>query len=158
LVRGGGVENADRFAGSPAHERRVSYLVNPSVATVTACSNKSKVKRQPFFDDCRWKTERRGGRERFCVRSHQDPPLFTAATALASTALLDYRTYPRWSPYKGEIVQEAITFEQNNVWRSNTYTWGWHFVVEEYGHVVMWDECQSATYHQDAGSSMRTSR
>ena len=27
-------------------------------------------------------------------------------------------------------MQKDITFEQNNVWRNNTYTGNWHFMVE----------------------------
>ena len=51
-------ENADRFAGSPANTSTgVGTLVNPTVATVSACATKSKIKKQPFYDDCRWKTQ-----------------------------------------------------------------------------------------------------
>ena len=51
-------------------------------------------------------------------------------------------------------MQKDITFKQNNVWRNNTYTGDWHFMVEETGHVVNWDAWRSAPYGQDAGSSM----
>jgi hypothetical protein len=50
-------------------------------------------------------------------------------------------------------VQTDITFEQNNVWRSNAYTGNWHFMAKEAGHVLPWDAWRSAPYHQDAGSS-----
>ena len=32
-------------------------------------------------------------------------------------------------------MQKDITFKQNNVWRNNTYTGDWHFMVKEAGHV-----------------------
>ncbi len=47
-------------------------------------------------------------------------------------------------------MQENITFKQNNVWRNNTYTGDWHFVVKEAGQTVTWDAWRSAPYSQDA--------
>ena len=153
-------ENADRFAGSPANTSTgVGTLVNPSVATVAACSNKLKIKRKPFYDDCRWKTQNVVVDGNVFASDPTKIPLCAASKGCGFNGLFsNYGTYPRWSPYKGDVVQKAITFEQNNVWRSNTYEGDWHFMVEEYGHAVTWDEWRSATYHQDAGSSMRTSR
>ena len=153
-------ENADRFAGSPANTSTgVGTLVNPSVATVEACSNKSKIKRKPFIDDCRWKTQNLVVEGNVFASDPTKIPLCAASKGCGFNGLFsNYGTYPDWSPYKGEVVQKAITFEQNNVWRNNTYTGDWHFMVEEHGHVITWDEWQSAPYHQDADSSIRTSR
>jgi hypothetical protein len=67
----------------------------------------------------------------------------------------NYGTYPRWSPYKAKVVQENITFRQNNVWRNNTYIGAWHFMVEEAGNRVDWDAWRAAPYNQDAGSTAR---
>ena len=147
-------ENADRFAGSPANTSTgVSTLVNPSVATVSACATKSKIKKQPFYGDCRWKTQN------VVVEANTfaiDPLKIKGckpSTGCGFNGLFsNYGTYPRWSPYQGDVVQKDITFEQNNVWRNNTYTGSWHFVVEEAGHVVAWDAWRSAPYGQDAGS------
>ena len=51
-------ENADRFAGSAADTSTGSQtLVNPSVATVEACGQRSNISKEPYFDDCRWKTQ-----------------------------------------------------------------------------------------------------
>jgi hypothetical protein len=153
-------ENADRFAGSPANTSTgVGTLVNPSVATVAACSNKSKIKQKPFYDDCRWKTQNVLVEGNVFASDPTKIPLCAASKGCGFNGVFsNYGTYPRWSPYKGDVVQKAITFEQNNMWRSNTYAGEWHFMVEEYGHTVTWDEWQSAIYDQDAGSSMRTSR
>jgi Right handed beta helix region len=148
-------ENADRFAGSPANTSTgVGTLVNPSVATVSACATKSKVKKEPFYDDCRWKTQN------VLVEANTfatDPSKIKGckpSTGCGFNGLFsNYGTYPRWSPYHGKVVQEDITFEQNNVWRNNTYAGSWQFMVEEAGNVVAWDEWRSAPYGQDAGSS-----
>ena len=148
-------ENADRFAGSPANTSTgVSTLVNPSVATVSACAKKSKIKKQPFFDDCRWKTQN------ILVEGNTfttDPSKIQGCKASRGCGFnglfSNYGTYPRWSPYHGTVVQKGITFKQNNVWRNNTYTGPWHFMVEEAGNVVSWDAWRSAPYGQDAGSN-----
>ena len=149
-------ENADRFAGSPANTSTgESTLVNPSVATVEACADKSNIKTKPYFDDCRWKTQNvvvdgnvfrsDPSQIRLCVRSKG---------CGFNGVFSNYGTYPRWSPYKAKVVEENITFHQNNVWRNNTYVGQWHFIVEEEGNVVTWDAWRSAPYHQDPESSV----
>jgi hypothetical protein len=149
-------ENADRFAGSPANTSTgVGTLVNPSVATVAACRKKSKIKEQPFFDDCRWKTQNivvEGNA--FSIDPSKIPGCKPSTGCGFNGLFSNYGTYPHWSPFKGEVVQESITFKQNNVWRNNTYTGVWHFVVKEAGQVATWDNWRSAPYSQDAGSQM----
>jgi parallel beta-helix repeat protein len=149
-------ENADRFAGSPANTSTgVGTLVNPAVATVSACRTKSKIKREPYFDDCRWKTQNvviEGNT--FTIDASKIPGCKPSNGCGFNGLFSNYGTYPRWSPYRGEIVQENITFEQNNVWRNNTYNGVWHFLAEETGRTLSWDEWRSAPYHQDVGSSL----
>ena len=149
-------ENADRFAGSPANTSSGSgTLVNPSVATLSACSTKSKIKNEPFFDDCRWKTQNVVVEGNSFTTDPSKIPGCKSSTGCGFNGVFsNYGTYPRWSPYKAEIVQKDITFEQNNVWRNNSYTGSWHFVVEEMGNQITWDAWRSAPYGQDAGSSM----
>jgi len=149
-------ENADRFAGSPANTSTgVGTLVNPSVATVSACATKSKIKKQPFYDDCRWKTQNVVVESNaFSIDLAKIRGCKPSRGCGFNGVFSNYGTYPRWSPYQGKVVQKDITFEQNNLWRSNSYTGSWRFMVEEYGHVVGWDAWRSAPYHQDAGSSI----
>jgi nitrous oxidase accessory protein NosD len=148
-------ENADRFAGSPANTSTgVGTLVNPSVASVSACGTKSKIKKQPFYDDCRWKTKNviiEGNT--FAIDPSKVPNCKSSKGCGFNGVFSNYGTYPRWSPYKGRVVQKAITFKQNNIWRDNTYTGSWQFMVQEAGHVVTWDAWRSAPYGQDAGSN-----
>jgi hypothetical protein len=149
-------ENADRFAGSPANTSTgVSTLVNPSVATLSACGKKSKIKKEPFYDDCRWKTQN------VVVEANifsTDPSKIRGCKPSMGCGFnglfSNYGTYPRWSPYHGKVVQDDITFKQNNVWRDNTYRGDWHFMAKEAGITITWDEWRSAPYHQDAGSGM----
>jgi len=149
-------ENADRFAGSPANTSTgVGTLVNTSVATVSTCATKSKIKKKPFFDDCRWKTQNVVVEDNDFAIDRSEIRSCSASTGCGFNGLFsNYGTYPKWSPYKAEVVEKAITFQQNNVWRNNTYTGDWHFMVKETGHTVDWDAWRSAPYSQDAGSSM----
>jgi hypothetical protein len=149
-------ENADRFAGSPANTSTgVGTLVNPSVVTVTNCAKKSKIKKEPFYHDCRWKTQNVVVEGNDFTLDRSEIPSCTPLTGCGFNGLFsNYGTYPRWSPYTGKVVERAITFEQSNLWRNNTYKGDWHFMVEETGNAVTWDEWRSAPYHQDAGSSM----
>jgi hypothetical protein len=153
-------ENADRFAGSPANTSTgVSTLVNPRVATVSACAKKSKIKKKPFFDDCRWKTQNVVVEDNsFEVDASKIPSCGPTTGCGFNGVFSNYGTYPRWSPYKAEVVEKDITFEQNNVWRNNAYTGPWSFIAEETGNTLTWDEWRSAPYDQDNGSSMNGSR
>jgi nitrous oxidase accessory protein NosD len=149
-------ENADRFAGSPANTSTgVGTLVNPSAATVAACATESKIVQKPYFDDCRWKTKNvlvEGNL--FSIDPAQVPDCAPSNGCGFNGVFSNYGTYPDWSPYKAEIVQDDITFEQNNVWRDNTYTGDWYFMVEEHGNVVTWEAWRAEPYHQDRGSSL----
>ena len=50
-------ENADRFCNSPANTSSgTCTLVDPSVATIKSC-NATNINQQPYFGDCRWKTQ-----------------------------------------------------------------------------------------------------
>jgi hypothetical protein len=149
-------ENADRFAGSPANTSTgVGTLVNPSVATVSKCAEKSVIKKQPFYDDCRWKTQNVMVEGNDFVLDRSQIRSCEASTGCGFNGLFsNYGTYPKWSPYKKEAVEKAITFKQNNVWRNNTYTGDWHFMVKESGQTLGWEDWRSAPYDQDAGSSM----
>ncbi len=150
-------ENADRFAGSPANTSSgYTTLVNPKVATLAACSDPQKVERAPYVDDCRWKTQK--------LRVHDNTFSFTPShlgPACTEKALCgyvglasNYGTFPKWSPYKGDVVEDAITFDQDNRWYDNQYTGPWRFEAHELGTTVDWDTWRSAPYQQDGSSSL----
>ena len=149
-------ENADRFAGSPANTSTgVGTLVNPSVATEAACSTESNITEEPYFDDCRWKTKNVLVEGNLFSLDPSKIPDCSPSNGCGFNGLFsNYGTYPDWSPYQGEVVEEHITFEQNNVWQNNTYTGDWHFMVKESGNAVTWDAWRSEPYHQDAGSTV----
>jgi parallel beta helix pectate lyase-like protein len=149
-------ENADRFCGSPANTSSgTCTLVRPTVVKVGSCDARN-IADQPYFGGCRWKTQN-------VLIDHNvfdfDPrdvgPSCTVRTQCGFQGLFSqYGSYPSWSPYKGTVVENHITFEQNNHFMSNTYTGPWRFMVRAQGHTVNWTTWQGRPYNQDAGSTM----
>jgi hypothetical protein len=66
----------------------------------------------------------------------------------------NYGTVPDWSPYQGDAIRQAITFEQNNQFAGNLYAGEWRFVAFETARVLTLDQWRAAPYHQD-GDSVR---
>jgi hypothetical protein len=65
----------------------------------------------------------------------------------------NFGTQPRWSPYKGDKVQKAITFGQQNTWSQNTYVGPWNFTTIDPSGRATSDEWRSGPYNQDRGST-----
>jgi hypothetical protein len=150
-------ENADRFSGSPANSSTgVTTLVNTTVATLGACGTASLIAKAPYFDDCRWKTKNiQVDHNTFNFTPSNVGSNCTPANGCGYNGLFsNYGTYPSWSPYQGEIVEDHITFNQNNVWSSNTYNGPWNFMIHAAGNTVSWSTWRSSTYGQDAGSTL----
>ena len=66
----------------------------------------------------------------------------------------NYGTYPDWSPFKGEVVEDDITFDQDNLWYSNRYAGPWRFQAHELGSTLSWSEWREAPYNQDESSTL----
>jgi hypothetical protein len=150
-------ENADRFAGSAANTSTGSgTLVNPSVVTAKTC-NATTIDTQPYISDCRWKTQN--------VRVHDNvfslDPDNIGKTCVAGSGcgfnglFSNWGTFPKWSPYKNAIVQDAITFHQGNRFFNNTYSGPWNFIVHEQGNRASWAAWQGAPYGQDNDSVIK---
>jgi hypothetical protein len=118
-------ENADRFCNSPANTSTGSCtLLVPDQAR---CAQPG-IAQKPLYDDCRWKTQRVEVHANTFVASAQPgscAPGFSGRMAVLS----NYGTYPEWSPYKGDVIQQAIVTGQENRWHSNTYVGSWTFLV-----------------------------
>ena len=63
--------------------------------------------------------------------------------------LSNYGTYPSWSPYKGTLVQNAITHDQGNYWFSNAYYGPWKFVAGDTSRILTADQWQGTPWDQD---------
>jgi hypothetical protein len=149
-------ENADRFAGSSANTSTgVGTLVNPSVATEAACATESNIAEEPYVDDCRWKTQNMLVEGNAFTLDRSTIPGCAPANGCGFSGLFSNSdTFPDWSPSQTEVVEEAFTFGQNNVWRNNAYTGDWRFMVEELGNTVTWAAWRSSPYCHDLGSTL----
>ena len=148
-------ENADRFSGSPANTSTgVTTLVNPRIATEAHCSDPDLVGTDPYYDDCRWKTQGlRVEHNRFVLTASHIGRACTADRQCGYVGVFsNYGSYPDWSPYRGTAVERAITFRQDNLFRDNSYRGPWHFMALELGNDVSWDTWRGE-YRQDAGST-----
>ncbi|MFB9929452.1 right-handed parallel beta-helix repeat-containing protein [Amycolatopsis halotolerans] len=143
-------ENADRFCNSPANTSSGSCTkLVPNVATCSAPA----IAKKPLYSDCRWKTQR-------VVVQHNQFTLNSKALGCeevcARTGVFaNFGSYPNWSPYQGAVIQQSITFQQDNSWHDNAYAGPWTFVAREMSNIVGIGEWQSAPYHQDANSSYK---
>jgi hypothetical protein len=151
-------ENPDRFAGSPFNSSSgYATLVNPGVATVENCGNRALIATDPYFDDCRWKTQHLRVVNNTFVFDPSRIPGCTAARGCGFMGLVaNVGTVPDWSPYKGYVVPDNISLHQDNVWRHNIYDGPWRFMIRQLGSgLVSWSQWRSAPYHQDVGSTRR---
>jgi len=138
-------ENADRFCNSPANTS--INTCTKLVADRTQCSAPG-IASPPLYDDCRWKTQ--------LVEVHDNTFRFDPVRAgctngvCGKMALLsNYGTYPSWSPYKGTLVQDAITHDQGNYWFSNAYYGPWKFVAGDTSRILTAEQWQSTPWDQD---------
>jgi hypothetical protein len=147
-------ENADRYCGSGANTSTgYCTLVSPSIATVSHCGNAGLIGNEPYINDCRWKTQN-------VVVSHNyfrfDPGRIGAACTSAKYCGFNgvFSQSGSWAPFRGTVVENHITFDQNNHFESNTYSGPWQFVVQGQGNAVGWSTWRGIPYRQDAGSTM----
>jgi hypothetical protein len=149
-------ENADRYCGSPANTSTGECtLVNPRKVTERTC-NADNIGEEPYYSDCRWKTQNVEIHDN--VFEHSPSRIGKGCSSDTGCGLMavmsNYGTYPDWSPYTDTVVQEAITEEQNNLFRDNTYRGPWRFVPFEQNRLVTFDEWRDAPYEQDPGSTL----
>lgn len=148
-------ENADRFCNSPANTSSgYCTAVNPSVAKLSTCVS-GTINNEPYKSDCRWKTKNVtiSGNEFRITPANVNNCDTDYCGHMA--VLSNYGTFPAWSPYKGTIIQQAITFNQNNHWTNNKYYGPWQFVAQETGSLKSWNTWRAAPYNQDAGSTLQ---
>ncbi len=145
-------ENADRFCNSAANTS-TGYCPRGGVASRISCAA-GTITQAPFLSDCRWKTEN--------VLVHDNdfridkPRLGCVGQPCGLQAVIaNFGTFPAWSPYQARVVQDAITFGQNNRFANNRYQGDWHFNAYEPGRILEMATWQAPPYSQDSGSSLR---
>src|SRR5262249_17301172 len=131
-------------------------LVNPTVVNLQTCVP-GTINNQPYYSDCRWKTQN--------VRVHNNTfnfnPSHIGSSCTSSNAcgleglFSNWGSYPDWSPYMEDVIQEAITFTQNNVFSNNSYVGPWQFMAHDQDTIIGPTEWRSSPYNQDAGSTFQ---
>jgi hypothetical protein len=147
-------ENANRFCNSAANTSGgYCTLVDPGTVTLDSCDS-SNIDQQPYIDDCRWKTQNVSvDHNAFDFNAAAVGPSCSAATGCGFQGIFsEYGTFPSWSPYQNTVVEQSITYDQNNHFTNNTYNGPWQFMVHQQGTVVSWKAWTSAPYRQDSGS------
>lgn len=150
-------ENANRFCSSPKNPTDDCTLVRPD-ATLDTCTdpaNGGRVDIEPYYSDCRWKTQnvKIHGNTFQHTPSNIGPECTFNNHCGVTSILSNWGSWPDWSPYQGRVIQEAITFGQNNVWSNNTYKGEWRFVPLKPGNLMTFAEWQASPYGQDQGST-----
>jgi hypothetical protein len=145
-------ENADRFCNSPANTS-VGYCTRVGAASFDTCVRR-KIGREPYYSDCRWKTQNASVHDN---EFHHDPAAIPGCVGSQSCGqqglFSNYGTYPAWSPYQGTAVEEAITFGQNNRFFDNAYHGRWRFTVYDQSRKLSLRKWQAPPYNQDQGST-----
>lgn len=151
-------ENADRFCGSPSNSSsRFCTLVNPKIVKLKTCI-KGNIRKEPYYSDCRWKTQNVTVTDNAFTL---DPAHIAGCAPSASCGLQglfsNWGTYPPWSPYKGPVIEKAITFHQSDDFSNNTYTGPWEFMAYDQSRVLTFPQWRRAPYRQDKGSEYQGS-
>lgn len=141
-------ENADRFCNSPANTSRGNCTL--LVAKESRCAQPG-IASEPLYSDCRWKTQRVDiHHNRFSL----DPDVVGCESMCGRMAVLsNFGTFPGWSPYQGDVVQQAITLGQHNRWHDNTYVGPWTFMPHDTSRLFYPDQWQGEPYRQDQNST-----
>jgi len=150
-------ENADRFVGSPANTSSgSSTLVNPAIANGNTCTP-ANINSEPYLDDCRWKTKNvQIHHNMFSFDPNEIGDACTTRSGCGYNGIFsNWGSYPDWSPYLDDTIQDAITFEQDNLFFENTYSGPWRFIIYEQGTRVDWAHWQGAPYGQDGNSIIK---
>ncbi len=139
---------------------RRADLSNPATATasgVTLSMAAGTIDEAPAYDDCRWKTQNVVIEDNdFELVKSRIPALAAAPSnyAIGMNALISgFGTYPSWSPYQGETVSTAITFDQGNVWQNNRYVGDREWMAFDAATRLTYAQWRAAPYNQDAGST-----
>ncbi len=150
-------ENANRFCSSPKNPTEHCTLVSPDTTldTCTDPANGGRVNIQPYYSDCRWKTQnvKIHGNTFQHTPSNIGPECTFNNHCGVTSILSNWGSWPDWSPYQGRVIQEAITFGQSNVWSNNVYKGEWRFVPLKPGNLMTFAEWQASPYGQDQGST-----
>ena len=141
-------ENADRFCNT-AGNTADGFCPIAGVGTVETCVA-GTIEDAPYYDDCRWKTQN----VLVADNDFQIDKVAIDCVANCGTQGLFSNTgaSPPWSPYHGDVIKQAITFDQNNHFENNRYVGPWQYDPYAVGNFVSFAAWQG-TWLQDVGST-----
>ena len=146
-------ENADRFCNSPANPSK--DCTEGGKASLSTCVA-GTIDRAPYYDDCRWKTQNVSVHDNeFTLDVDEVPGCLLAHGCGLNGIFSQWGTYPSWSPYKKEAIEDAIMFHQNNVFADNTYSGVWRLMAHDQGTELVLAAWQATPYSQDRNSVMQ---
>jgi Right handed beta helix region len=116
-----------------------------------------------LYWDCRWRTQNvRVTNNTFTLDPAVIPQCEAGKSGNATGAQCGYSgTFAQFgeAPYPGTATEQAIAFEQSNVFADNTYVGPWRFEAPEQNpsDTLTFEQWQAKPYHQDAGSTISNS-
>lgn len=145
-------ENADRFCNSPSNTSDgTCTMVNPNVTTNTCVSG--TINNEPYYSDCRWKTQNVKVHDNvFSINKSIIPSCASSQGCGLQGIFSNWGSYPSWSPYTQDKIQNAIAFSQNNLFSNNQYFGDWKFMAKAQGSIINFASWQAAPFNQDPGS------
>jgi len=144
-------EDANRFCNSVGNTAPGECPIAGTEASPSTCVAPT-IDSQPYTADCRWHTQN-------VLVDHNNfrvdtDTLGCTGTRCGENSLFsELGDYPPWSPYLGDTIEQAITFNQNNQYEDNNYVGNWNFDVYAQGNEVNQATWTSAPYSQDVGST-----
>jgi len=155
-------EDSDRFCGDglEINPTGACTLVDPSVANLSTCNEEHLAGATPnqtpdYYDLCRWKTQNVTVSDNtFNFTAADIPGCRGAANGCGMNAIFsEYGVSPSWSPYKGDVIDVAITKHQHNLFSHNRYFGPWSFMYHDQSGVVHFSVWHGRD-HQDLRSTI----
>lgn len=151
-------ENADRYCASPNNTSSGTCTLGNPDATLTTCGDPAgggQIDEEPYYSDCRWKTQNvHVHNNTFTMDKSSIAGCTTAPRSCGLQGIFSNSgSSPSWSPYMGSVIQQAITFNQNNTFSDNTYVGDWDFMVKDQSTVASPAFWMASPYNQDVGST-----
>lgn len=142
-------ENADRFCNTVG-STAAGFCPIAGAATVDTCVA-GTINTAPYLSDCRWKTQNVSVHDNDFII---DKYAINCTNNCGQQGLFsNVGSYPPWSPYQGNVVQNAVTYNQNNHFNHNNYIGDWHFDSYTPGNVLPFTGWQATPSLQDINST-----
>ncbi|MBW3538537.1 right-handed parallel beta-helix repeat-containing protein [Candidatus Parcubacteria bacterium] len=120
--------------------------------TIEGRSPTNAIERDPLYWHCRHRTQ--NVKVHNNTFKHDPAAIGCTNTFCGRNAIFSQPgSSPAWSPYKGDVIQQAITYNQGNVFSNNSYIGPWRFLAYDMGNELYFTSWQSAPFNQDIGST-----